>query len=352
MRSTNYVHRTGVIFAAIVVCGLTVSSSASAQSSAQTIRQTLPKMVKIIGSGGIAKLHGYSTGFIVRKEGYIATVWNHVLDADEVTVILADGRKYMAKLVNAEPQLDLAILKIKAEGLQLPSFDLKKDTGTGSPGTRVLGFSNMFKVATGDEPVSVLHGVIAAKTKLSARRGVFEVPYDGPVYVVDAITNNPGAGGGVLMSRTGKLLGMLGREVRNTKSNTWMNYAIPVTELRTTVDEIIAGKFAPKKKKLAADNPNNYNPLDFGIVMVPDVVFRTPAYIDSVLPGSAAAKAGLRPDDLVLFVKDELIQSNKTLNAELGHLQSGDNFQLVVRRGSKLVTVSFTAPKKATKKTP
>lgn len=317
-----------------------------AQSGAETIRQAMPKMVKIFGAGKIRNLHGYGTGFLITKEGHIATVWNHVLDADEVTVVLSDGRRYQAKLVNAEPQLDLAVIKIQATGLNLPHFDLKKAAKAG-PGTRVLAFSNMFKVATGDEPISVMNGVIAAKTKLTARRGVFEIPYDGTVYVVDAITNNPGSGGGVLMTRDGKLLAMVGREVRNTKTNTWMNYAIPISELRDTVSDILANKFVRREKKNGDDNPNRYSSLDFGIVMIPDVVFRTPAYIDSVIPGSAAAKAGLRPDDLVLFVNDELIQSNKTLGGELGRLEGGDTLKLIVRRGSKLITVSLNVPKKS-----
>ena len=320
-----------------------------AQSGADTVRQTMPKMVKIFGAGKIRKLHSYSTGFLVTKEGHIATVWNHVLDADEVSVVLADGRRFQAKLVNAEPQLDLAIIKIDAKGLDLPHFDLKK-LGKAGPGTRVLAFSNMFKVATGDEPVSVLRGVVAAKTKLTARRGVFEIPYDGQVYVVDAITNNPGSGGGVLMTRDGKLLAMIGREVRNTKTNTWMNYAIPISELRDTISDIIADKFVRKKQK-HDENPNRYSALDFGVVMVPDVVFRTPAYIDSVLPGSAAAKAGLQSDDLILFVNDELIQSNKLLASELGRLEAGDTLKLIVRRGSKLITVSLPVPKKPALKT-
>ena len=58
----------------------------------------------------------------------------------------------------------------------------------------MLAFSNLFGVATGDEPASVLHGIVAAKTRLEARRGVFDTPYKGPVYVVDAMTNNPGRG--------------------------------------------------------------------------------------------------------------------------------------------------------------
>ena len=192
-------------------------------------------------------------------------------------------------------------------------------------GTRIYGFSNMFKVATGDEPVSVLHGVISAKTKLNARRGSFEVPYDGPVYVVDAITNNPGAAGGVITTTDGKLLGVIGKELRNAESNTWINYAIPITELKDVIKEIITGKYIEREKKPDEDeNPNRYRPLDFGIVLIPDILYRTPAYVETVVKGSAAEKLGLKPDDLILFVNDNLIQSSKVLQKELGVLEAGD----------------------------
>ncbi len=311
-----------------------------------TISWAFRRMVKIYGAGGLKNLEGYGTGFLISAEGHVVTVWNHVLDADEVAVVLNDGRRYPAKLLGAEPQLDVAVLKLQNVNGELPHFDLS-DLGEAGVGTRILGFSNMFKVATGDEPVSVLHGVIAAKTKLDARRGAFEVPYDGPVYIVDAITNNPGAAGGVITTRDGKLLGVIGKELRNAQSNTWVNYAIPVTELKEVIRQIITGNYIEKEKKPDEDeNPNRYRPLDFGIVLMPDVVYRTPAYIESVQPGSAAQKLGLKPDDLILFVNDELIQSNKVLQKELGLLEAGDTLRLIVRRNNKLVSVETPVPVK------
>lgn len=336
----------------LAVTFLSTPDRAAAKSTAETIKETLPKVVKIFGAGGIKKLHAYSTGLIVSPEGHVITVWNHVLDTDDITVILNDGRKFKAKVLGAEPQLDLAVLKLQDLQLKLPYFDLKAAAKSAAAGTRVLAFSNMFKVATGDEPVSVLHGVIAARTRLKARRGVFEVPYDGMVYVVDAITNNPGSGGGVLMTTDGRMLGMLGRELRNTLTNTWINYAVPIKELTETIDQIKSGNFVAKQgNKDAKDNPNRYNPLDFGLVMVPDVVARTPAYIDSVLPGSPAAKASLKPDDLVLFVNDDLVHSTRMLKDQLGRLEAGDDLKLVIRRGTKLINVEFPVLKKADAKT-
>ena len=283
----------------VVAILLIASTRASAQTSRETIENVLPKVVKIYGAGGIANLKAYSTGFLISPNGHVATIWSHVLDSDEVTIVTNDGRRYEAEVLGAEPQLNLAALKIREEVQGLPYFDLK-EAATAGAGTRILGFSNMFKVAAGNEPVSVLHGVIASKTKLTTRRGVFESPYDGSVYVVDAITNNPGGAGGVITSRDGKLLGMIGKELRNSQSNTWINYAIPMTELQEVLKQIVSGNYTAREKKPEpGENPNRYRPLDFGIVMIPDVLFRTPAYVHSVLPGSPAEKAGVRPEDLV-----------------------------------------------------
>ena len=95
----------------------------------------------------------------------------------------------------------------------------------------MLAFSNMFGIALGNEPASVLHGVVAAKTDLAARRGAFETNYRGPAYVLDAMTNNPGAAGGALTDASGRLAGLFGKELRSSASNIWLNYAIPVGEL-------------------------------------------------------------------------------------------------------------------------
>lgn len=329
-----------VVIAATAVCG--PSATAADTRAESVIERVNQRMVKIFGAGGVKGLYAYSTGFLVSAEGHIVTVWSHVLDDQGVSVFLHDGRKFEGKIVGAEPQLDLAVLKIDAE--DLPFFDIEEPPAAFA-GTKVYAFSNMFKVATGDEPVSVLHGVIAARSRLTARRGNYNSPYTGPIYVVDAISNNPGAGGGVLTTRDGALLGMIGKELRNAQTNTWMNYAIPITELKTAVGEIISGRFTSRRSSSeddsAPDRPKRNRALSLGLVMVPDVVFRTPAYVDSVVPGSAAAKAGIRTNDLVLFVNDELVQSCRALRESLAPLESGDTVRVVVRRGTSLIPVEL-----------
>lgn len=323
------------------------AAAAQAQSSIDTIRNVSPKVVKIFGAGGGQKLHAYGTGFLVSPNGHIVTVWSHILDGDSVTVVLDDGRRFQARVLGAEPPLDMAVLKIEADGL--PHFDLNDSTVVGA-GARVLAFSNAFKVATGDEPVTVMHGVIAARTSLTARRGAFESPYTGPVYVVDAVTNNSGAAGGVLTTWDGRLLGMIGKELRNTQTNTWLNYVMPITELKETIQQIVTGDFSKKRpdddESPGKHRARRYEPLDFGIITIPDVLNRTPAYIDRILPGSQAEKAGLLPNDLILFVGDNLVHSCKLLKEDFGRLEANDVVKLVVRRGDKLVSVELIAPRK------
>ena len=155
-------------------CVLAPAAAAAAptSSAADDGLDASAKVVKIYGSGGVHNLEGYGTGFLVSPSGHVVTVWSHLLDSGDVSVVLNDGRRFSAKFLKGDPGRDLAVLKIEGETLDLPFFDLR-ETADAAPGTRVLAFSNMFKVATGDEPVSVVHGVIAARARLCARRGAY-----------------------------------------------------------------------------------------------------------------------------------------------------------------------------------
>ncbi|WP_437204512.1 S1C family serine protease [Planctomicrobium sp. SH664] len=330
---------------AFLGCLLVNVTSARADSIHQTIDTVQQRMVKLYGAGGLKNLAGYGTGFLVTPQGHIVTAWSHLLDTEAVTVVLHDGRRVYGKVIGTDFRKDLAVLKI--EGEQLPCFDLTQ-TGSVGPGAAVLAFSNMFRVAVGDEPVTVTHGVVSARTELSARRGRYEVPYSGPIYVLDAVTNNPGAAGGVLTTYDGRLLAMLGREVKSDQTNTWLNYAVPIDELRLTVEDIIAGRFQRTDPLTEGDQhrEKKYSLLDFGVVLVPDVVQRTPAYIETVVADSEAARAGLKPDDLIVFANGELVNSIQSLDGVLQRMMAGDDLQLIVRRDNALVSVTFRVPKK------
>lgn len=310
-------------------------------SFAEAIEIAQPKIVKIHGAGGFRGLESYQSGFLISAEGHILTVWSYVLDTRYITVIFDDGSRYDAQVLGFDPRLELAVLKVQTSGS--PHFDLDQSAES-SAGGRVLAFSNLFGVATGDERASVQHGVVSALAPLEARRGAFETLYKGPVYILDAMTNNPGAPGGAVTDRQGRLVGMIGKESRNSISNTWLNYAIPIAELTPTVRQIIAGKFQADRP-LESETPPE-EPLDadaLGLVLVPDVVERTPPFIDQIKPGSVAALAGAQADDLVLFVNDRMTPSLKSLVAELARLERGDPVKLTLIRGQESIEITLTA---------
>lgn len=315
-------------------------------SFAQVADQVNKKLVKVFGAGGFQGLPAYGTGIIVSPDGYVLTAASHILTTEDLRIHLYDGRRFeKVKVVVVEPVLDAALVKI--EGVSdLPCFDVARAAKRpqAQAGDWVLAFDNEFEIATRDEPMSVQRGVIAAYAKLHGKRGVFDAPYTGDVYVVDAITNNPGAAGGALTNRKGELLGMIGKELRNTLSDTWINYAVPVQVLAPFVDKAMKGQYTPVAKKPAPAGQGGYH----GIVLVPNVVERTPPFVDEVVPGSPAAKAGLRPDDLVVYVDGEQVMSVKALQDKLAQARAGTVLRMEVRRfdksypgGDKLVTLEL-----------
>lgn len=326
--------------------GLLISVSPPAMAKASVadaaVADGLTKIVKLYGAGGFRGLEAYGTGFLASADGHVVTSWGPLLDAEPVTAVLDDGRRFEAKLVGVDPGLGLAVLKLDRADGSLPYFDLA-EAAEAAPGDRVFALSNMFRVAAGDEPVSVMHGVVLARTPLSARRGRFDITFDEPVYLIDAVTNNPGAAGGVVIAQDGRLLGMIGRELRGEATETWINYALPAAALRPRFEAITSGESAPAEQPGPGDATKR-RPIDLGIVTVPDVTARTPAFVTSVLPGSAAEASKLRRDDLILFAGGRPVRSIRELTGILSQAQPGDEIDLVVRRGGRLEPLQLVVP--------
>jgi serine protease Do len=295
-----------------------------------------PKIVKIFGAGGLRGLEANQSGILVTGDGHVLTMLSYVLDTDEMAVVLDDGRRYSASLVGADPLTEIAVLKLETDATDLPHFRLEERV-TADVGTRVLAFSNLFAIATADESVSVLHGSISGVAPLAARRGAYSTRFHGEVYVVDAITNNPGSAGGALTDSQGRLLGLIGKEVHSELTGTWLNFAIPVASLAPVVDDIIAGRFqaAPLDELDRPEVP--LKPAALGVVLVPDVLPRTPPYIDRVLPGSPAEKAGLLPDDLVVMIDGQVTNSCRDVADLLGRNEHDAQVTLTILRGEELL---------------
>lgn len=342
---------------------LLAAPAAAADPFVNVTKQVNEKVVKIFGAGGFRGATNYSTGVLVSPDGHFLTVASQTLDTSELIVHLSDGRRMKAVVVATEPELDIALCYIRTEGkkdikdangLDLPYFDIAEAAKRkpAEPGDWVLGFSNLFEIAMRDEPVSAMQGSITSVSKLHGKRGIFDFPYTGEVYVVDAITNGPGAGGGPLTNRKGELLGFIGREIKNSQTETWINYAVPVYAEVTVKDEknqeekvsitkfvelAKDGKYKPRATAKQQKSAGGF----VGVKFVPNVLDRTPPYIDEIIPDSPAAKAGIQVNDLVSFIDGEPIYSIKSYLDYMSKTRPGDTVRVDVRRGDNLIQVEL-----------
>lgn len=307
----------------------------------EVIRSAQTKIVKIFGAGGLRQLEAHQTGILISPSGHVLTALSYVLDTDDLAVVLDDGRSFLPEYLGSDPVLELALLRIPIEDENLPYFDLQTNTSA-RVGDRILALSNLYSIATGDEPVSVLQGTITAIAPLEARRGAFTTANREEVYVVDAYANNPGAAGGALIDWQGNLLGVLGKEVKSRVTGTWLNYALPTVSFAGSVNKLLAGHETPRKPPSQLPEQSLTAEL-LGMRLVPDVLPLTPPYIDSIRRASPAERAGLRADDLIVFVSDRQITSCRALYEALKYHDVREEIEVSVLRDGELVEVTLQA---------
>ena len=324
------------------------------QASRQTdtiIDNALTKVVKIYGAtaGGNHNraLHGYQSGILISPDGYILTALTAALQANAVVGVLDSGRRFVAQLVAADPEMEIALLKIPAANL--PYFDITPVSPQRSLGASVYALSNPFNIAQGNERATVQRGAVAAWTQLSARRGVFETPYQGDIIVVDMTTNNPGACGGALIcAETGDLLGILGKELRNNENHSWLNFAIPTVVWNEQVQMMMQGggminlfteQTVRDREMIPEDTIRIFQ--DWGILFITSVSRRTPAFVDAVRQGSEAARLGVLPDDLVVMVNGQMTPSISAVEYRIHQILENEPVVLTVERDTVLRDVVF-----------
>lgn len=315
-----------------------------AEASPQTVAAAAARsVVKIYGAGGVRGLEAYQSGVIMSPDGRIVTAMSTVLDSEGIDCVLDDGRRFEAKLVGVDPRRELAILSIAAADLPVLATASVRATA----GTRVFAVSNLFGVAVGDERASVQRGVVAAVVPLEARRGAADAPYRGDAYVLDFTTNNPGSPGGALVDGQGRLIGVIGKELRATANGIWLNYAMPIDEVLRGCEAIDAGIAS---LPATAEAPA-FDVRRLGIVLVPNLLDRTPPFVEAIAPGSAAARAGLEVDDLIVAVGPRAVGTRVGVEKEVGAIREGDPVRLALIRDGVVVECDL-GPRPATETTP
>lgn len=330
----------------LICCGLLLSAATHADIPRQHgVSDSCDVVVKLFGAGA-GNLDSYGSGTLISKEGHVVTVWNHLINTGYLTAVTSDGQRFQLDVVGTSAAHDLAVLKLRTNGeTDFPSID-RTTAVRPEPGGPVRAFSNMFHVATGNEPVSVVHGIIATRAPLEAGFGRWKLPLKSPVLILDAITNNSGAAGGLLADIEGRPLGLLGRELRHDVSGTWVNYAVPFDTLNPVIDTILAGGTVDSDNSESKSPPVSDRQLTaaWGLSLVPEVLKETPAYIDRVVPGSTADKAGFERGDLVVLVDDQVVQTGRDFRQQLAAIRSGLRVTVTVSRDGVLESIQMRVP--------
>ena len=307
----------------------------------QLIKRCQPKMAKIIGAGA-GRVDGYASGILVSSDGLILTSQGVFLDGMQVRVELSDGESYPATILRRNRTLQLALLKIEAKR-ELDFFKLSEKP-VSEKGDWVVALSNAFKVATESEPMSAMIGIISLRSSIEARLNDRDVAYKGPLVLIDAITSNPGAGGGAVVNVEGQLVGMIGKLINSSETNTRINYAVPSSTLKQFTENKIEETATTTAS--AESNEESLGQADLGILLFSMGSRNDPAYIDRVRRGSPAAKLRLKPDDLVVAIDGVQIGTVQEYQKTVERLVPDVEVTIVVKRGSRLQRMEITPGKK------
>lgn len=296
------------------------------------------RIVKVFGAGA-GQVEAYSTGVVVSADGWIVTSQGVYLDGARTVAVLSDGRVFEASIVRRDRSLQLAVLKIDTA---TPDFFVLEGRSPPAQGDWVLTLSNAFRVADKQEPVSAWLGIVSLPTSIHAMLNERDVAYSGKMILVDSITSNPGAAGGAVVSLDGQLVGVIGKIIESSETNTRLNYAVPLSVVRDFVNGNHDAGTAPPGIAV----PGSAEPGETGIVLFELGGKSGPAYIDRVTADSPAARAGILADDLVISVGGEKASSVRACQTLLSGLAAESETIIVVKRGNQLLRYPVVPAKK------
>jgi len=256
------------------------------------------------------------SGVIVTNEGHIITN-NHVVDqVDEIEVQLSDGRTKKARLVGADSQIDLAVLKIDDPGVKPLKL---ADSDTVQAGDFVLAIGNPF----GFEE-TVTDGIISSK----GRPGRSD--YFGDLLQTNAAIN-PGNSGGPLINLRGEVIGINTAIASTTGGSQGVGFAIPSNTVRTALESllkqgrIIRGYLGIQAR---AAQPGQRGADNEGVV------------VEEILPGSPAAEAQLQQGDVIRKFDGRDVKNFNVLRSLVSQTELNKKVELEIERGGKPIKVT------------
>ena len=278
------------------------------------------------GEGSTREQVGSGSGVIIRSDGYIVTN-NHVVgDASKIEVTLNNNKTYDAVLVGTDPATDVAIIKIEEEGLPVIEF---ADSDKLRLGEWVLAIGSPYDLRS-----TITAGIVSAKGR--------SMPgYSNDLRIESFIQTdaavNPGNSGGALVNKSGKLVGVNTAIISQTGSYAGYSFAIPSNIVHKIADDLI--DFGSVKRALLGVTVS-----EIDAKKAAELKLSAPmgVYINEVLKGSAAQKAGVREGDVIVGIDSTKINSFPQLQEALSQFRPGDTASLSLIRDGKRIQVPVT----------
>ena len=275
------------------------------------------------GDQGNAPQVGLGSGVIVSANGYILTN-NHVVEsADEIEVVLNDGRRAQAKIIGTDPESDLAVLKVELD--RLPAIVLGNSDSL-QVGDQVLAIGNPFGVGQ-----TVTGGIVSALGRNQLGINTFEN------FIQTDAAINPGNSGGALVDTNGNLLGINTAIYSRSGGSMGIGFAIPVSTARLVLEGIV--KDGQVTRGWIGVEPNDLSPElaeTFGVKTREGVI------ITGVLQNGPAALAGIKPGDVVIRVAGKAVSNVSELLSSVAALKPGTPSPFSLLRREARVEVNVT----------
>jgi len=268
------------------------------------------------GDQGNEAQSGLGSGVIVSPSGYILTN-NHVVEgADEIEVFLNDSRHAVAKVIGTDPDSDLAVLKINLD--KLPIMVLGNSDNL-EVGDQVLAIGNPFGVGQ-----TVTSGIVSALGRNQLGINTFEN------FIQTDAAINPGNSGGALVDTQGNLLGINTAIYSRSGGSMGIGFAIPVSTAKQVLEGLV--KDGQVTRGWIGVEPNELSP---ELAETFDVKVKEGVIITGVLQNGPAAKAGIRPGDVIVSIADKPVRDVTQLLSMVSGLKPGVATRFVINRKNK-----------------
>jgi len=264
------------------------------------------------------------TGFFISADGYIMTNNHMVENAEKVTVTTLNEKEYKAKIVGADPNTDLALLKV--DDKNLPFAELG-DSEKLRVGEWVLAIGNPW----GFEH-TVTAGIVSSKGR---QLGIPDVPYQDYIQTDAAI--NRGNSGGPLVNMRGEVVGITSNIISPSGGNIGIGFAIPSNLARKIVKQlkekgrVVRGYLGVRSGQVTADDREAFK-----------LKTKKGAIIGKVERGTPAARAGLKKYDVIIEVNGNPVKDHHDLMFKIAEIEPGTKIEIKVIRDGKEKIVTAT----------